>query len=522
MAIATNDEPGDLTQGACGVGPSPLRRLTRREYNNVLRDLLGDSSSPANAFPEEEEMHGFNNNADALLMSTSLVDGYLNAAEAIAANVAGQAASLAGCDPGTEVSEACAKRFIETVGARAFRRPLKEDDVASFLTLYKTGTDFTDGIGRVMEAMLQSPEFLYRVERGLPLSKTSTARKLDSYEVAARLAFFLWGSVPDDTLNKAASEDRLSTAEQVAEQARRMLEDPRARSTVQEFHAQWLRLGRIDLISKDEVAFPTFVPELKDLFKTEVNQFLEDVLWKQQGGGVRELFTANYTYVNEQLASHYGMSANGISGWTRVTLPETRSAGILAKGGLMSVLAKPNDTSPVQRGLFVRHQLLCEEIPPPPDNVELTPPDSDANATAADKLAQHRVPACAGCHSKMDPIGLSFENFDGIGRYRTTDKGKSINPAGEIAFNPIGQFANIPDLGQKLARSAQVQGCLAKNWVRFSYGRDDADTDECTLQTLEEKLVDPSFGVRDLLLLIVQTDAFRYRSTGPAPDGASR
>jgi len=518
MSVQTRGDVGDISAGSCGVGPSPLRRLTRREYNNTLRDVLHDSRAPAASFPEEEEAHGFNNNADALSMSTSLVEAYLNAAEQAAARAASSAAQWVPCPEGSDRA-ACARRFIEDVGARLFRRPLTAEDVTSFEQLYATAKAHDDGLARVLEAMLQSPEFIYRVERGLSIPSTRERRKLDSWEVASRLSYLLWGSAPDEQLRQAAAAGKLETSEELTAQVDRMMEDPRARETVMEFHGQWLRLSRIDLISKDDHAFPTFKAEHKELFKSEVRRFLEDVLWGRKGSGVRGLFTANHTFVNEELATYYGLPTAGIQGWTRVELPPERSSGFLTQGGLMAVLAKPNGTSPVQRGLFVRNQILCEDIPPPPDNVELTPPNSDANATAADQLAQHRIAACAGCHSRMDPIGLSFENFDGIGRYRTTDKGKTLSPEGEIVGTAIGKYQNVSELGQKLAQSPQVQGCLATHWVRFGYGRSEAEADDCTVQTLKEKLVDPNFTVRDLLLLLVQSDSFRYRTSGDAPLG---
>lgn len=502
------------TPGACvpAPGPSPLRRLTHREYDNTLRDLLGDTTSPSRTFPAEEELNGFTNNAATQTLSPVLAEKYMLAATEVAERATQDLGRLLPCDPARVGQDTCARRFIQQLGTRAFRRPLTQETEDQLFAVYQKGRtsgDFRTGIQLALEVMLQSPEFLYMLEDGTPLEGRPTVLVLDGWSMAARLSYLLWGSLPDEALFKAAEEGRLSTPEELAEQARRMLKDPRARATVREFHVQWLGLHKIDELAKDSEHFPAFTPDIRPHLRAEADAFLDHVLFEGEGT-LQELFTAPYTFVDGPLAAYYGLPAPGGNGMKKVDLPAGRVAGLLSQGGLMAVLAKPNETSPILRGKFVRERLLCQLIPPPPDNAVIAP-NTDPNATARERLAEHRKdPSCGGCHVRMDPIGFGFEKFDGIGRYRELEpRGIPVDDSGDVDGTT---FQGVSGLGALLADDPKVHSCVVKQWFRFAHGRADADADACTLSSLEAAFTRSNGNIQDLLINLTQTEAFRFRT----------
>jgi hypothetical protein len=511
---------GDPICLAPDPGPSPIRRMTRVEYNNTIRDLLGDETRPADTFAPEEEALGFNNNAYALGVTQLLAEQYMVASEEISERATGDMAALLPCDPaGNE--DACAAEFIAWFGQRAFRRPLAADEQGAFVALYtwgRTEYDFATGIQLVIQKALQSPHFLYRVEfGGTPLAEDERVAPLTSWEMASRLSFFLWGSMPDDELFAAAEADALSTPEEIEAQARRMLDDPRAHATVAEFHAQWLQLGRVATLEKDPAIFPTWEPALGPLFLQETHAFLDDVFWS---GDLDALFTSSHSYMNGQLAAYYGVTGPAGADFERVELDPTQRAGFLTHASILAANAKHNQTSPVHRGKFVREQLLCQMLPPPPDDIEIVPPDLDPDLTTRERFREHSENAyCAGCHRLMDPIGFGFEKYDGAGLWRNEENGMPIDDTGEIVASEDldGEFAGVTDLGQKLAGSDEVRGCVTRQWFRFAYGRGETTRDLCTIASLGAAFEESGYSMKELLVALTGTDAFRYRTVGGAP-----
>ncbi len=511
----------DGSSSSCAPGPSPIRRMTRWEYNNAVRELLGDTTSPASAFPSEEDGLGFSNNADIQSVSPVLAERYMVVAEQVAARATQNLQRLLPCKPAAIGEQACALEFIQKMGRRAFRRPLSDADVEALLTAYtagRTGADFRAGIERVLQVLLQSPEFLYRVEVGEPVPGREGVYALDDWEIASRLSFLLWGSPPDEELLRAAEAGQLGTAEEVAAQARRMLADPRARETVREFHAQWLGLNRIDTLVKDSVAYPRFTPSIRPHLRAEVDAFLDHVIWEADGK-LKTLFTAPYTFLDGTLAAYYGLPPPGGTGMVKVELPTGRASGLFTQGGLMAVLATPNQTSPIHRGKFVRERLLCQTIPPPPDGIPLVAPDPDPKLTARQRMAIHRQqPSCNGCHLMMDPIGFGFEKFDGIGRFRETElSGAPVDDSGEVMGWENRAFRGLPELAARLAEDPEVHSCLVKNWFRFAFGRAETEVDACTQRQLEAAFTSSGGNIQELLIALTRTDAFRFRS---APVGS--
>ncbi len=517
------DSPGKPTESTAptcvGIvpGKSPIRRMTRFEYDNTVRDLLGDDSHPAANFVPEEEALGFDNQAAALGVTQILAEQYMVASEKIAATAVTNLDKLLPCQPAAGEERDCAQKFIETFGRRAYRRPLDSDEVNRLLAVYDWGVtevDFARGIELVLQAFLQAPHFLYRVEFGMPDPVEGNVVALSPHEIASRLSYMLWSSMPDDELFAAADQGQLGTPEEIEAQARRMLDDPRARQAVANFNAQWLGLSHMESLKKDPVTYPKYDESLRPLWQEETLAFLDDVIFDGEGD-VGAIFTASHTMMNAQLAAFYGIE-NGPQTETfeRVELDPSRASGVLTQGSILAVTGKPNQSSPVHRGKFVRERLLCQILPPPPNNVVATPPDLSPDLTTRERYSEHsKNPACSGCHIKMDPIGFGFEHYDGIGEWRDKENGLPIDDTGQLVDtrNIDGPFQGVVDLGKKLAESEEARQCVATQWFRYGYGRAEGADDYCSMQKLQETFALKGFNVKELLVALTQTDAFRYR-----------
>jgi len=505
--------------GVTSAGSSPMRRLTRFEYNNTVRDLLGDTTEPARDFAPEEQALGFNNNASVLTVSPVLAEQYMTAAEGLAARAAQNLPALLPCDPSDQ--QGCGRRFIESFGKRAWRRPLQPDEVDRLYAVFnqaRTTYDFSTGIQMAMQVMLQSPAFLYRVETGLLPEGGAAYARLTGWEMASRLSYMLWSSMPDDALLAAAEAGQLSTADQIAVQARRMLADPKARQAVANFHQQWLKLDKIDRLEKDATVFPSFQPELRPLLRAETATFIDFVIWDDRGD-LQTLLSASYSFRNSALSQFYGEPGPSGDTFQRVELNPARRLGILTHAGILALTSKSNQTSPVQRGKFVREQLLCDQLPPPPPGVAATPPALDPTLTTRQRFAAHsQNPACAGCHQLMDPVGFGLENFDGVGKWRAEENGIAIDASGTVINSDVGAYSGPTDLAQKLATSDKVRACAVTQWFRFGYGRGETDDDRCSMRALKTQFAASGYNIRELLLALTQTDAFLYRKIeGSAP-----
>jgi len=517
---AGDDTSGDpqATCEAIAPGASPVRRMTRVEYDNTVRDLLGDKTRPGLNFPAEEESLGFNNNADTLVVVPILAEQYQDAAEKLAETAVAEhlPALLGGCNPASLGEATCAEKFVTNFGASVYRRPLVAEETTALLAVFNAGLeqyDFETGIRLVLTTMLQSPAFLYRVEFGAPIDGETAVRKVAPYELASRLSFFLWGSMPDAALFKAAADGKLETKEQVAAQAKRMLADPRARDAVREFHDQWLKLKHIEEVQKDADMFPDFDPAVLTLLRTEAETFIDHVIWDGEGD-LNTMLQAPYTFMNAELAKYYGVTGPMTEAFEKVELGPGRASGFLTQGGLMAVLAKANQTSPIHRGKFIRESILCQFIPPPPDNVDITPPEVDPSLPTRERFIEHSAdPFCAGCHQLMDPIGFGFEHFDALGKWRDVEAGKPIDATGTIlSAKVMGDFDGVDGLSTMLVDSPEVEACMTRQWFRFAYGRGETNADTCILDELGAEFAASGRSIPDLLVAITQTDAFMYRA----------
>jgi len=521
------DEPPDA---ACGEGegiPAPLPnlvRLTHRQYDNTVRDLLGIDSSPSSVFLPDVAPGGFDNDAATLSVGDRLARDYRRAAEDLAGQVVGDPellAELVPCDVAT-ADAGCASAFIEDFGARAFRRALRAEERDTYAALwsagnglYPEGSAFQQGVRLVLEAMLQSPHFVYRVELSSPQAGEEMV-PLDGFEIATRLSYLLWNSAPDEELLAAAEDGVLDDADGIAEQARRMLDDDRSRDPVADFHAQWLHVRKYLDVAKDPTLFPTWSPELGDAMQQESRLFIERVVF-ELAGGYRDLLTTPTSVVDDRLAAIYGVAAPA-EGFAAVDLDPKQRAGILTQIGFLASGAYTDMTSPIHRGVFVQRQLLCTPLPDPPPDIDpnLPPLEGDIHTTR-DAVEAHTAPEqCSACHSLINAPGFALEGYDAIGRVRTDDNGWPIDAA--VTLKIDGADATVDGgvaLAHAIADSEQGQRCYVTQWFRYANMRGETPDDQCTIDGLLAALADEGTPVQELMIALTQTNTFRHRTGAP-------
>ncbi|WP_437640056.1 DUF1592 domain-containing protein [Sorangium sp. So ce854] len=516
-------QPLACDDGQVHPGRAPLRRLTRFEYNRTVRDLLGDTTEPALSLPSEDVGNGFGNDADTLSVSSLLAEQLGTVAEGVARRATDTPealARLAPCasDVRAENEEACARTIVERLAPLAYRRPLAAGEADELLALYSVGrTDatFAVGIATVIEALLQSPDFLYRVEWGTPDPERPDLRRPTGDEMATRLSYLLWGTMPDEQLRRAAQAGELSTKEGVRAHAERMLEDPRSRTTIRFFFDNLLPISSLADLERNAETFPTFSRAVGALMREETQRLLEHEIFEGEGTWPA-ILTAPYTFMNGPLAEFYGVS--GVTGdeFRKVELDTTQRLGILTQGGMMAGTTHSNTTNPVVRGSFVLQKLMCVTIPLPTGDIleKVKPPDPYSGKTARERFSQHSEdPTCAGCHQFMDPVGFAFENYDAVGLYRTTENDVVIDPSGTVP-GELGDVSGPIELAQKLAESEDVQRCFSKRWAEYAYGLTLRAEDACTGQAIRDAFKASGYNVKQLLIDLTQTDAFLYLAPG--------
>ena len=528
-----DDDAGDQTGGDSPVPTcledhpsdrSTLRRLTRFEYNNTVRDLLGTASFPADGFPSEELANGFGNDANAQSVSSLLAEQYNVAAEALAAEATATPAALTAlvpCAADLSDADACARAFIEDFGAKAYRRPLSSeevDDLVAFERSIREEADFTTAVAAVVELLLQSPDFLYLVERGF--TDPQGRWRPTSYEMASRLSYFLWGTMPDATLLAAAADDALVTQDAVREQAERLLADPRSRDVVRFFFDNALPISGLQYLERDAERYPAYSAQIGADMREEVQTFLAYEIFEGPGTWDHAL-TAPYTFVNGAMAAFYGL--DGVSGDTfvQVDVDPTQRRGLLTQAGMVAGTIHSNETNPVTRGAFISKAILCNTIPLPSGDVldEVEPPDPDSGATARERFSRHAEDqVCAGCHALMDPIGLTLENYDAVGRWRDQENGITIDPSGAVPG--VGEVAGPLELVSAIASAEGTHACFVEHWSNFAYGRTATEADACTQDRLIEQFEASGHDIQQLLLDLTQTDDFLYLApTDPTTEG---
>lgn len=651
------DPPATPENGCKGeIDPDrpTLHRLNRAEYNNTVRDLLGDTTQPANDFPADDYGYGFDNIGDVLSIAPLLVEKYEAAAELLAdqivtressppqlttvlatamtastgtqsgndwniysagtlstqlsfnstatytfriraygdqaggaapqmaLNVDGVAlkqwdvtatsgspqlfthqanvsagshsvsveflndyydsasgadrnlivsyveverpgtvtdpanAKLRICDPATVGESTCFRQIVTAFAKRAWRRPVSPEEgdrLTGMLTLAKSNGDgFETALRLAVQTTLLSPHFLFRVELDSDPASAAT-HKLNDYELASRLSYFLWSSTPDDALMQLADQGALQNPAALEAQVRRMLKDPKSRALTDNFAGQWLKVRALDLVTPDKTLFPTWDASLKDAMKEEARQYF--TAFVQEDRPVSSMLDADFTYLNDRLADHYGLPKPGSTELQRVSLSGTNRGGLLTLGSILAVTSHSTRTSPVLRGKFVLTSLLCSEPPPPPANVPQITDGSQPTGTVRQQMEAHRAnPVCASCHTAMDPIGFGMENFDAIGRHRTQDLGGfPIDSSGVL---PSGQaFNGVSELAQLVKADPRLTECVANNLLTYAVGRGVTHDDAWAVQSVNEKAQARGGKLSDYLVEIALSPNFTSRRGEP-------
>lgn len=495
---------------------APFRLLTRAELDRTLADLVGDTTSPAAAkMPAEPLAYGLDNNAKLNSANDTWVTSAFEVAEGVAARaVKDRKALLVSC---TTFDANCGAKFVTEFGRRAFRRPLTPAERSAFLDFFDAALakeGFDPALEQTLTVFLQSPQFLYRPELGVRGNVPGAPAQLEATDLASKLSYFLWGTMPDDELLAAAETGALDTPEGLQQQAKRMLKSPRAEAAASAFFARFFSLDALSRVEKDAVKYPMWTPTLQSSWRRSMELYFGEVA--RPGGTLEGLLTTPALYVDSSMTMYVPNTSNDFQ---RVAMTSAGKSGVLAQPGLLARLASPDQASPVRRGVFVFDRVLCQALPPPPANLNVTPPPAQPGATTRERFAVHGASAgCNGCHARIDPMGFGFEHFDGMGVWRDTEEGKPIDAKGSIVGTRDaelrGDFDGVGELAAKLSKSKQVHDCLATEWYRWALGRVEAESDQCALDQVTKRFFDSKGSFEELQLAIVASDAFRFRSGG--------
>lgn len=504
--------------------PGGMRRLLPRHVVGSIEVLLGPAvASQVEGVPEVPQLHGFAaiGAAEIALGATDVSQLEQVATLAASAAVAdrGRLGQIAPCVLEPAPNRACYDEVASAVGRLAWRRPLDADERARLVALGDAGhawavrgglaDPFGAGLQYELMALLQSPSFLYLVEIGEPDPDVPERRRLSPHELAARLSFFLLGRTPDEALLDAADAGELDTDAGVRAVASTLLGRPEARAALDAFYAELLYLDDLANLSKDPALYPEFDGELTASMRGETLAFLRDLVWERDADA-REIFTADQTFVDGNLALLYGVEPPA-EGTAKVTLPPGQErSGLLGHASFLTRFAHPGLTSPTRRGNLIAARFLCDEVPPPPPGVNPTlPEDPGVPETMRDKLERHQEdPTCASCHLYMDPIGLALEHFDSIGEWRPSDRGMAIDTAG--AIEGLGAFSGPRELGQRLAEDERTARCMVKNFLRASLGHLETDGERWEVRRLADGFAEDGHHLQDLMIELVASPAFKW------------
>ncbi len=525
LGTFTCEDPMGEDAAACdkgGAGVRRLRRLSHVEYNRTLAAILGAPTELGLAFAPDTVVQGFSNNADALLVNGLLADQYREAAEQVAAQIVADLPARLGCDPVADGEPECAAGFIERMGKQAFRRPPSATELGRYTTLWTEAAaaeGFEAGIQWTIAAMLQSPGFLYRSELGD--HSGDGIYTLTPYELASELSYLIVGGPPDAALIAAADDGTLSDVAVLQAQATRLLALADSEATLHRFVDEWLHLDRLRVVPRDAALYPELTPQIREAMLGETHRFVSAVY--RDGGTLGELLTAPYSLLTDALAQYYGLSPGtgepDAAGYKR---GDTGSAaGLLIHGGLLTTHALPTGSSPIHRGKLVRERLLCQEMPPPPPSLDTSPPPVDPTLSTRDRYSQHSAdPTCAGCHTRIDPIGFGFEHYDAVGRYRLMDGTHAVDASGELVLTDQtdGTFDGVDELAALLAGSPEVAACYTLQWSRHALGSADDSELACVQDEVTRAFTEAEGRLDSLVLALVGTRFFRERGGAVTED----
>jgi hypothetical protein len=497
-------------------------RLSYAEYDRALHDLLGLPVDESANFPAEESTLGPYVGYAELRVGERLLAELDRSATALAEKVVASSdafASVVGCEP---TAAGCRDQFIDSFGLRAFRRPLDSAEQTRYRAIFDKGAElvasgnaFKDGVQVTLQAMLQSPKLLYRIEAGDGTTDASGTR-LTGFEVATRLSFMLAGTTPDAQLLSAARDGSLSAPDGIAREARRLVTGSGFDERVLSFHERWMQLDELASLTKDAATYPNFSPELVSSMRSEALRFVKAVTL-EGNGAVSALLSSRFGFVDQGLAKLYGLTGNYGTDLVRVEhTPESGRLGLFTQGAFLAGHSSSSSgTSPILRGVFLLRRVACATIPDPPPGAAMqqpaTQPATEIKTTRDYFTWKTSLPACAGCHTQINPTGFAFEHFDGLGQWRADEKGAPLDTSGTLRLgsNEL-TFNDASGLLQAMASEPTVQACYAKNWLQFAYGRREDAADSRALGLAAQRLQAGDFSIRDLAVALTERPAFNH------------
>jgi len=519
---------GGNDPGVAAIVATPtISRLSQLQWANSVRDLLMLPNPGPLTLPTADAVVRLDNEADSLFVNQALHDDLQSAAESLAGQVAGDSTAIARLVPSNAPTDATGKAtsFIQSFGRRAFRRPLTADETQAYLTLFNQGptlttglTTFAAGVEVTLEAFLQSPYFLYRT--GFGDTAVQGRARLTDYEIAANLSYALTNSLPDATLSAAADQAALAGTDSIAAHARRLIATAAGKSAVDRFYFQFFGLGQYDTLEKDPAVAPAFTAAVGPLLHTETQQFLQYLF--AQNGTLRDIFTSPVTFVNSTVASLYGLTGTfSANSWTQVQLDPTQRPGVLTRLGFLAYYGHDGSTQDsIHRGVYINRRLLCKEMSTPPGVVLPTIPSPiGTNQTNRQIVNGITGPGTCGasCHGVfINPAGFAFENFNGLGVYRTTENGQPIDASGSYPFTDgTKSFTNEVDFSKALAESEQLHSCYATSWTADLYSRIPRAGDLTAAAAAAQRSLGQNISSVDLMVALVSDDAFVTRVEAP-------
>jgi hypothetical protein len=497
-------------------GRTVIRRLNRTEYSLTVRDLLGTTTMPGDALPAESATEFFDTVGEFLSMSPLHLETMEAAATALTDELFAlpptdaRRTKVFVCTLTTGAEATCARKILTAFARRAFRRPATTAEIDSLMALIekgRVGATYNDGLKAAITAVLLSPHFLYKEETSVGVGATAAAKPLKSFELATRLSYVLWSTMPDDAWAASADAGKLgSDPAELAAHVERMLADPKASALTSNFARQWLSLGRLDAINFDAKIYPSYDDALRAAAQQETATFFSHLI--SDNLPLSTLIDADFTFANARLAKHYGVTATGTS-LVRVSLAGTPRAGLLTQASFLMGNAHPNVSAPVLRGDWILKRILCAGTPPPPGDVEIPEPKNTPGVSGRQALEQHRAnPTCAACHNSIDPLGLGLENFDAIGAYRTMDNGVAVDSSG--TYPGGGTFTSAAELTRLIGRDPRYPACVTKNLLTYGAGRSFSATEAMTYaRALSERAAAGGGTWRSWISMIASSEAFR-------------
>jgi hypothetical protein len=516
---------GALNDTATVPGPAPLRRLTTFEYNNTVRDLLGVTTTDGAKLTDDQGSSDSGFVKGGSITGSTDARSVMTSAEDIASAAVAKLATILPCKavpsdrPGQDT---CADQFVDKFGLRAFRRPLSMTESADLKALYRAhraaplSEPFDQAIGAVISAVLQTPYFLYHWEQAAEgATKDGQLVRLGGFELASRLSYLFWATMPDDALFTSAQTGKLNSPDDVAREAQRLLADDRARAGLGDFFDQYLELGNMFDLPKDQGSLPLYSTDLVQSMINESHNFVASLFFGPKADGKMDtLLTSSTSVIDGGLAKLYGVPSVTGTDSKSADLDGTKRAGIFTQAAFLTAKADATDSHPVKRGDAILRRVLCTELIIPATLVVPPLPEPVPGQTTRERFSVHHESPCASCHQMIDPIGFSFEHYDAIGGYRTTDAGKPIDATGQFSVgSKMLKFDGAVELMKGLAQTTEAKDCMATQWLRYTLRRREVGTEDPTLKVLKDAV--SSGDLRQLMIASTKARTFTHRALSP-------